>query len=133
MNLRNIIIASMLLNAALLISVVGWMPFLLYVSLIANIVLVWYTLQLNSFTDEFRADISSVFSSIINMENHILQVYEMEMFYGDETLEGLLNHTRTVADYLNFYNDKYNSSPDDEELTEEQEGEEEDAETTKSQ
>ena len=119
----------MLLNAALLISVLGWMPFFLYISLIANIVLVWYTLQLTSFTDEFRADMSSVFSSIINMENHILEVYEMEMFYGDETLEGLLEHTRTVADYLNFYNDKYNSSPDDEEIIEE----EENAEKTKSQ
>jgi ABC-type transport system involved in Fe-S cluster assembly fused permease/ATPase subunit len=130
MNLRNIIIASMLLNAGLLIGVLGWMPFFLYISLIANIVLVWYTLQLNSFTEEFRADMSSVFSSIINMENHIIQVYEMEMFYGDETLEGLLNHTRSVADYLNFYNDKYNSSPDDEEIIIE---EEEDAETAKSQ
>lgn len=131
MNLRNIIIASMLLNAGLLIGVLGWMPFFLYISLIANIVLVWYTLQLNSFTEEFRADMSSVFSSIINMENHIIQVYEMEMFYGDETLEGLLNHTRSVADYLNFYNDKYNSSPDDEEIIIEEE--EEDAETAKSQ
>lgn len=132
MNLRNIIIASMLLNAGLLIGVLGWMPFFLYISLVANIVLVWYTLQLNSFTEEFRADMSSVFSSIINMENHIIQVYEMEMFYGDETLEGLLNHTRSVADYLNFYNDKYNSSPDDEEIILEEE-EEEDAETAKSQ
>lgn len=131
MNLRNIIIASMLLNAGLLIGVLGWMPFFLYISLVANIVLVWYTLQLNSFTEEFRADMSSVFSSIINMENHIIQVYEMEMFYGDETLEGLLNHTRSVADYLNFYNDKYNSSPDDEEIILEEE--EEDAETAKSQ
>jgi len=129
MNLRNIVIASMLLNAGLLISVLGWMPFFLYVSLIANAVLVWYTLQLTSITEEFRADMSSVFASVVNMENHIIQVYEMEMFYGDETLEGLLNHTRAVADHLNFYNDKYNSSSDDEEITEE----EEDAETEKSQ
>ena len=113
MILRNIIIGSVILNAGLIINVVGWMPFFLYVSLIMNAVLVWYVLRLTSLTDEFREDISTVFASIVNLENHIGQIYELEMFYGDETLEGLLNHTKSVADHLNFYHDKYNS-PDEE-------------------
>tara|TARA_R110000765_G_scaffold111732_1_gene203677 strand:+ start:426 stop:719 length:294 start_codon:yes stop_codon:yes gene_type:complete len=88
-----------------------------------NAILVWYVLRLTSLTDEFREDISTVFASIVNLENHIGQIYELEMFYGDETLEGLLNHTKSVADHLNFYHDKYNSSDNEEELEEELEEE----------
>ena len=115
MVIQTIIILSLLLNAGLLIGVVGFVPFFLYLSLIINIGLIWYVYQLSSHTNEFHEDLTSMFSSMIELENHIGKVYELEMFYGDETLSGLLEHTKEIADNISLYNEKYNLDPEYEE------------------
>tara|TARA_R100000315_G_C5192006_1_gene112054 strand:- start:422 stop:823 length:402 start_codon:yes stop_codon:yes gene_type:complete len=129
MILRIIVAVSLLLNAGLLISVVGFTSFFLYLSVLLNIGLVWYVFQLTSYVKEFQDDLVDMFTSIVKLENHMAQVYELETFYGDETLHDLLDHMSTAADLINEYNEKYNFSLDDEE-EEFFEEEELDAETT---
>ena len=36
----------------------------------------------------------------------------MEMFYGDETLKSLIEHTRQVVDEIDFYRKKYSLEED---------------------
>jgi hypothetical protein len=129
MILRIIVAVSLLLNAGLLISVVGFTSFFLYLSVLLNIGLVWYVFQLTSYVKEFQDDLVDMFTSIVKLENHMSQVYELETFYGDETLHDLLDHMSTAADLINEYNEKYNFSLEDEE-EEFFEEEELDAETT---
>tara|TARA_R110002110_G_scaffold213678_10_gene427082 strand:+ start:2505 stop:2723 length:219 start_codon:yes stop_codon:yes gene_type:complete len=35
------------------------------------------------------------------------QIYELEMFYGDETLESLINHSKNLIDSFYQYQDEY--------------------------
>jgi hypothetical protein len=48
-------------------------------------------------------DSRSVLSEIIEYENHLNEVYGMDTFYGDTTLESLLGHTKTVADKISNF------------------------------
>ena len=75
MILRIIVAVSLLLNAGLLISVVGFTSFFLYLSVLLNIGLVWYVFQLTSYVKEFQDDLVDMFTSIVKLENHMAQVY----------------------------------------------------------
>ena len=35
--------------------------------------------------------------------NHLVSIYQMETFYGDETLEFLVEHTRSLAEQLDTF------------------------------
>ena len=42
---------------------------------------------------------------ITNYRVHLKSIYSMEMFYGDETLKFLLDHTRSIGVLLEDYED----------------------------
>ena len=42
-------------------------------------------------------DINSLQDSIDSYKEHLTQVYGLETFYGDQTLQGLLNHTKDLS------------------------------------
>ena len=42
-----------------------------------------------------------------NYRNHLKQVYNLEMFYGDETLKFLMSHTNSLLEILKEYEDVY--------------------------
>jgi len=54
--------------------------------------------------------------------NHTRDVYEMDMFYGDETLKGLLEHATSLNEHMATFEYIYN-------LTEEAEEKKETSET----
>ena len=35
--------------------------------------------------------------------NHLVSIYQMEMFYGDETLEFLVEHSRSLAEQMDTF------------------------------
>ena len=43
----------------------------------------------------------------VNYQTHLKQVYTMDMFHGDETLEYLMSHTRSLLEILEEYEDVY--------------------------
>lgn len=45
--------------------------------------------------------------------DHIEKVHELEMFYGDPTLENLIHHSRVVVEDIKAFNEVYTISPDD--------------------
>ena len=59
---------------------------------------------------------SEIFSMFDSYGEHLQSVYEMPLFYGDETLQGLLEHTRNIIDYMKRYEEVYSfTQPDLEE------------------
>tara|TARA_R100000700_G_C3132435_1_gene117126 strand:- start:155 stop:433 length:279 start_codon:yes stop_codon:yes gene_type:complete len=44
---------------------------------------------------------------IDNFTVHLESVYEMEMFYGDETLNGLIEHARSFNEQMETFNFVY--------------------------
>ena len=76
---------------------------LLVGSILLNILLIWYVREL---IKRMWSVVSSKKPFLEEVEiylSHLKNVYEMEMFYGDETLQGLIEHTRYMSDTLKQY------------------------------
>ena len=75
-------------------------------SLIFNGLMFWYLRKLTqrlSFIYENIRDVSDIIS---NYRVHLKSVYSMEMFYGDETLQYLMDHTRSISTLLEDFEDQ---------------------------
>ena len=107
---------SVILNAILVMAVLGIMPFFLYLLTLSTLVLAWFSSRLLSKTLEFENDIVELLESILRLQEHIETIHEMEMFYGDETRHGLMTHTREMVDEIDFYRIKYSEEEVEEEL-----------------
>mgnify|MGYP001380686952 FL=1 len=92
-------------------------------SLLANIGLVLYLrsalVRLLSFSDELY-DLQGM---IDNFSDHVNSIYEMEMFYGDETLQFLMEHAKDFKAQLSNFDYIYTL------VEKEDDGESEQAET----
>tara|TARA_R100000388_G_scaffold94451_1_gene81671 strand:- start:344 stop:727 length:384 start_codon:yes stop_codon:yes gene_type:complete len=77
------------------------------------------------------ADISDGLGDLVEIiasySNHLRDVYQLDAFYGDETLEGLMNHTNAVRALLEEqYGNVINiTDPIEYDLGEEEDGKEE--------
>tara|TARA_B100000900_G_C20584018_1_gene718736 strand:+ start:1294 stop:1599 length:306 start_codon:yes stop_codon:yes gene_type:complete len=76
---------------------------LLASSAIINIVFVWYTRKLINYLEMTNEEARDIFKSVAEYENHLSDVYGRDIFYGDATLEALLEHTSKLADEIQLY------------------------------
>ena len=89
---------------------------LFFISIILNIVLVWYSQTTLSKIDAvYTASeaASEIFSMIDAYEEHLHSVHEKPTFYGDETLQGLIEHTKEMMEYLKGYENIYSFTQPD--------------------
>ena len=96
----------------------------LAMSLIFNGIMYWYSRQLTAKLAFIYDNIGDVSEIIANYRVHLKSVYSMEMFYGDETLQFLMDHTRSIGSLLEDYEDPEffveefeDDAPQQEELT----------------
>ena len=78
----------------------------LVASLIFNAVMYWYSRQITQKLSFIYQNIGDVSDIIANYRVHLKSVYSMEMFYGDETLQYLMDHTRSVSTLLEDFEDQ---------------------------
>ena len=108
--------------------------FALFVSLLANGLFFWYIRKTTKRLLYISENINDLISLIGVYREHLKAIYEMEMFYGDETLKNLIDHTRSLyrilEDYedvvyltepLEFYFDEQNEDNNNDEKTNEEE------------
>ena len=110
---RILIGTSLVLNSLLLAWLFGVLPLVLFISILANGTLVWYCRRLGNNFDELREDLGEIVSKFSDFEQHLGDIQEMEMFYGDETLESLMDHSKFLVENLEFYEEKYAESPEE--------------------
>jgi len=77
----------------------------LAISLVFNGLMYWYSRQLTAKLAFIYDNIGDVSDIIANYRAHLKSVYSMEMFYGDETLKFLIDHTVSIGDLLEDYED----------------------------
>ena len=69
-------------------------------SIIANLIVfrlaLWQSRELADISD----GLGDLVEIIENYRNHLRDVYQLDSFYGDETLEGLMTHTNAVRALL---------------------------------
>jgi hypothetical protein len=74
-------------------------------SMMVNGFFFWYNRQLLSRIAFISNNIDDLMKMITNYRDHLVSVYNMEMFYGDETLKFLMSHTRDLKQMLEEYED----------------------------
>lgn len=105
----------------------------LIVSVVANVMLfrlaMWQSKDLTLVSD----NIGDLVEIIESYRNHLRDVYQLDSFYGDETLEGLMTHTNAIRSILEEqYGDVMAiTTPIEYQINEEEENEEESTEKEK--
>lgn len=61
-----------------------------------NIFLLWYCRKLINFIKLTTNDMTELYQSIDSYKKHLSKVYGLETFYGDTTLQSLLDHTKKL-------------------------------------
>ena len=95
------------MNSFLLIYLFGFLPFSLFISLLLNIGAVFYLRFLLSERSKLHEDHSQLLTEVNDFTNHLSQIYELEMFYGDETLEQLITHSKRLINSFYQYENEY--------------------------
>ena len=103
----------------------------LLVSIAANYLAFWYMRRVLPgliYTSQNLQDLTVL---VANYRKHLKDVYQMDMFYGDETIKHLMSHTTSLSEILEDYEDVYSITTPFEEIDEEEiiEGEQPDGET----
>ena len=96
---------------------------LLGVSIIVNILFIWYIVQLLKRLLNISDNMEDFFDSLEEYNKHIETVYNLERFYGDTTLENLLRHSKNISEAANDFRAIYdvNYTPEEDEDREEDE------------
>ena len=105
-----------------------WLIMALSVSIAANFIAFYYIRRLLNRLLYVGENLSDLTQMVTSYRNHLKAVYEMEMFYGDETLKHLLDHTKSLYQVLEEFEDAYEIAIPPE--TEEQAKQEIEEETT---
>ena len=98
---------SLVLNSCLIMYVVGITEFFLFISVVANIFAVFYIKYLFSETEEINNDMEDILDLVSRYTEHVSSLYQLETFYGDETLQSLVEHSQNVSDEMLSYCEKY--------------------------
>ena len=105
--IKYLLAISVIMNSVLIMTVTGIMPFLLFLSASLIILLLWYTKTLLNKISDINDDIEEMFTKLASFSDHVESIYSLEMFYGDETLASMIDHSRDMLDEINLYRQKF--------------------------
>ena len=91
-------------------------------SMTVNVVLFLYSRNITRKLARIGNEIADLRDAITSFASHVKSVYELEMFYGDQTLQSLMDHARSFRDYMEEFDYIYiieEQEQDDQEKEEE--------------
>ena len=91
---------SLIFNGGLLLYLFGPMPFFLFLSASVNIGLVWYVKKFVDKDSNIESDIIAIVEKIDAFSEHIEDLHQLEMYYGDENLQKLMEHSNELVNYF---------------------------------
>ena len=86
---------------------------IIIVSMGINILLFVYSRNVAQRLVLISEEINDLRAAADSFASHVKSVYEMEMFYGDQTLQALMDHARSFREYMDEFDFIY--IPEDEE------------------
>ena len=81
-----------------------------------NIFFIFYLRWLLKNFTFLSENVYNLLESVETFSNHLSAVYELETFYGDETLQNLLTHAKQVVKEIKVYKDVYTITNDEDKL-----------------
>ena len=76
-----------------------WFSFFI-ISFCLNLLFLFYVRWLLKTVAGINEDMQNLSTIIVDFSTHVKQVYELEMFYGDETLKSLMDHARVLSEKI---------------------------------
>ena len=101
----------------------------LLLSLTLNILLIWYSRKVVSDLSSQGQQIEELLTDLKMYHQHVETVYNLQTFYGDETLKALLIHSREVSDRVSNFTTLFSVLEEMEEQEEEGEDDFDDDDT----
>ena len=111
--------------------VTGIIPFFLYLSIIINLMLLWYSGVCVARNNYIEEDMIALLEQNEDFLENVEDIHSLEMYYGDEHLQKLIDHSRELINDFIEVQEKYFEAEttelkyDDKENTEEETAEEE--------
>lgn len=98
---------SLIFNGTLLMYLFGPIPFFLFLSATVNIGLIWYIKKFIDKDSNIEEDIVDVVEKIDAFSGHIENLHQLEMYYGDENLQSLMEHSNELVNYFIDFQEKH--------------------------
>jgi hypothetical protein len=85
------------------------------ISVLFNVFFFWYVRSLLSRLYFIANNMDALVDETVSFRDHLRGVYELESFYGDDTLGGLIKHAKEYSEILSEFEEIYTILDDDEE------------------
>ena len=82
--------------------------FFLILSLVLNGVLLWYIRKMLGKLLTVSDNMGNLVEDLASYQNHLQQLYEMEMYYGEPSIKNLIVHSRQIIEHVKEFSDVYN-------------------------
>tara|TARA_R110000824_G_scaffold347711_1_gene534442 strand:- start:241 stop:615 length:375 start_codon:yes stop_codon:yes gene_type:complete len=100
---KYLLYISTVLNGVLLMFLLGIIPFLLYLSILTNIGFLWYIKKIIEKNSALEEDIVDIVSKLDAFSDHLEEIHALEMYYGDDNLQNLIEHSRMlINNFIDF-------------------------------
>tara|TARA_Y100001973_G_C5172534_1_gene319944 strand:+ start:682 stop:1065 length:384 start_codon:yes stop_codon:yes gene_type:complete len=77
-----------------------WLVIALTASVMINLFLIWFSVEQSRRLSYVSQNLTDLIDLLGIYRNHLKRVYTLDMFYGDETLQNLMEHTSALVDML---------------------------------
>ena len=81
--------------------------------LTTTVLLGWFCYKVVSKLMFVSDNLTELYQRLEEFDQHINFIYELEMYYGDETLKNLIRHSRDLRNYMNSYKNIMEASGED--------------------
>lgn len=82
--------------------------FFLVLSVALNCVLLWYIRKMLGKLLAVSDNMGNLVEDLASYQNHLQQLYEMEMYYGEPSIKNLILHSKQIIEHVKEFNDVYN-------------------------
>ena len=86
---------------------------LLLASVSVNLLLGWYIIKLVNEMTDVSDDLVKFYDQLSIYTDHVAIIYELETFYGDETLKNLLRHSKDIVKEMKVFRGVINATEED--------------------
>ena len=95
--------------------------FFLVISVVLNGVLLWYIRKMLGKLLLVSDNMGNLVEDLTSYQNHLQQLYEMEMYYGEPSIKNLILHSREIIEHVKEFSDVYNLTEERLDMVEEAE------------
>jgi hypothetical protein len=86
----------------------SFLIFFLVLSLLLNGILLWYIRKMLGKLLSVSDNMGDLVEDLASYQNHLQQLYEMEMYYGEPSIKNLIVHSRQIIEHVRQFSNVYN-------------------------